>query len=86
MPVVEHSSSSEYPIVTGPEDMRGLTLLEALNNRVNWTSSLVDYLQYEQRWAPQLGICLSFANPDAGPFVYTAYPNATAYEPVFSCQ
>ena len=84
-PLRHSSSSSEYPIVTGPEDMRGLTLLEALNMKVNWTSRLVDNLQLGKRWAPQRGICHSDVNP-GGPNVETTYPNATPYEPMFTCE
>ena len=85
MLIVHCSSSSEYPIVTAPEEMKGLTLLEALNTRVNWTSSLVENLQYELRWAPQRGICHSYLNP-GGPNIEISYPNATIYEPVFTCE
>ena len=82
---VHCSASSEYPIVTAPEEMKGLTLLDALNTEVNWTSNLVENLQYELRWAPQRGLCISYANADIGESV-VSYPNATIYEPVFTCE
>ena len=65
--------------------MKGLTLLEALNTKVNWTSGLVDSLQYQIRWAPQSGVCVSYVNPGI-PDTETNYPNATTYEPVFTCE
>ena len=65
--------------------MKGLTLMEALNTRVNWTSELIERLQYETRWADQKSICKNYRRPEEGLYKPTNYPNVTAYVPEFKC-
>ena len=73
------------PVVTSPPDMEGLTLLDALNHKVNWTEEKISNLQHQMRWKKQMGICIGDQKPNFVPGL--SYPNDfKAYEPESTCQ